>query len=418
MSPRSWAVCALAVLVVGVAVAAAVTIPWHRPPAPRADQLAALGQLPHDQVTRARAFHSALRPGTYSALAVSLIVALVLGLTPLGARLVTTVGRPFGDSWIAQAVLGGLIVVLLGTLLTLPLAAWQHTIVVRYGISTQSWGGWALDLLKSYAVGAVLGGLALLGFYTVVRLAPHWWWAWAAAGAFLLVVLLSFVLPVVVEPIFNTFTPMTEGPLRTELLALADRDGVPVRDVLVADASRRTTAVNAYVSGFGPTRRIVVYDTMVKEATPDEVVSVTAHELGHAKDKDVLLGTLLGALGTAAAVIALYLLGSWGGLLRLAGVGAIGEPRAIALLLAVATLAGLAAGPAQAFVTRRIEARADAHALALTGDATTFEGMQRRLGTVNLSDPDPPRWEYLMSASHPSTVERMAAARAWARGQR
>ena len=93
-------------------------------------------------------------------------------------------------------------------------------------------------------------------------------------------VLLSFVLPVVVEPIFNKFTPMADGPLRTELMALAARDGVPVRDVLVADASRRTRAVNAYVSGFGPTRRIVVYDTLLTEATPDEVVSVAAPRAG------------------------------------------------------------------------------------------------------------------------------------------
>jgi len=223
---------------------------------------------------------------------------------------------------------------------------------------------------------------------------------------------------VLVEPIFNKFTPMADGPLRRELIALADRDGVPVRDVLVADASRRTRAVNAYVSGFGPTRRIVVYDTMLTEATPDEVVSVVAHELGHARDNDVLTGTALGALGTAAGVIVLYLLGFWPWLLRLAGVSSIGEPRAVGLVVAVAALAGLVGGPAQAFVSRRIEARADAHALALTGDPATFEAMQRRLGTVNLSDPDPPTWEYLMSASHPSTVERMAAARAYARGAR
>src|SRR5690606_19325686 len=117
-------------------------------------------------------------------------------------------------------------------------------------------------------------------------------------------------------------------------------------------------------------------------------------------------------------VIVLYLLGSWAGLLRSAGVTSIGEPRAIALLIAVSTLAGLAAAPAQAFVSRRIEARADAHALALTGDPATFEAMQRRLGSVNLSDPDPPAWEHVLFGSHPSTVERMAAARAYARGAR
>ena len=423
MTPRLWAAVALGALLVAVLAAALLTIPWHRPPAPRADQLDALRQLPSDQVARARSFHTDLRPGSYGAMALSLLAALVLGLTPLGARIVTWAGRPFGDHWMAQAVLGGFAVLLLVEVITLPLAAWRHAVVARYGLSTQTWGGWAVDLLKSYAVGAVIGGLALLGFYTVARLAPRWWWAFGAIGAAALVVLLSFVLPVLVEPIFNRFEPMAAGPLRTELMALAERDGVPVRDVLVADASRRTRAVNAYVSGFGPTRRIVVYDTLLTEATPDEVVGVVAHELGHAKDNDVLTGTLLGALGSAAGVIALYLLGSWTGLLRQAGVEetggrALGDPRAIGLLIAVAAVAGIVSGPAQALVSRRIEARADAHAMALTGDPATFEAMQRRLATVNLADPDPPTWEYLLSASHPSTVERMAAARAYARGDR
>ncbi|MEU4236687.1 M48 family metallopeptidase [Actinoplanes sp. NPDC026619] len=418
MTPRAWAAGTLVVLLVLLAVVAAVTIPWHRPPAPRADQLAALGQLPRDQVARAREFHSALRPGSYGAMAIGLLVTLALGLTPLGAWLVTQGGRPFGGNWIAQALLGGLLVTLAGEVVTLPFAAWRHTVVVRYGISIQSWGGWTVDLLKSWAVGAVIGAVALLGFYAVTHFAPRWWWAFGAAGAAVLVVLLSFILPVLVEPVFNKFTPMADGPLRSSLIELADRDGVPVRDVLIADASRRTRAVNAYVSGIGPTRRIVVYDTMITEATPGEVVSVVAHELGHAKDNDVLTGTILGALGTAVAVIALYLLGSWAGLLRLAGVDTIGEPRAIGLLLAVVSLVGVVAAPAQAFVSRRIEARADEHALVLTGDPATFESMQRRLGTVNLSDPDPPTWEYLYSASHPSTVERMAAARAYGRGER
>ncbi|GIE96798.1 M48 family metallopeptidase [Paractinoplanes rishiriensis] len=418
MTPRAWAIGTFVLLVVLLVVFAAVTVPWQRPPAPRTDQLDALGLLPREQVERAREFRGELRPGSYAGMALGLLVALVLGLTPLGSWLVTQAGRPFGGNWVAQALLGGLAVVLVADVVTLPLAAWRHTIMVRYGISTQSWGGWTADLLKSWAVGAVIGGLALLGFYTITHFAPRWWWALGAVGAAGLVVLLSFVLPVLVEPVFNKFTPMADGPLRTELIELAARDGVPVRDVLVADASRRTRAVNAYVSGLGPTRRIVVYDTMLTEATGDEVVSVVAHELGHAKDNDVFTGTVLGALGTATAVIALYLLGAWTGLLSRAGVDSIADPRAIGLMLAVVTVAGLIAGPAQAFVSRRIEARADEHALRLTGDPATFEAMQRRLGSVNLSDPDPPAWEHIIFASHPSTVERMAAARAFARGAR
>ncbi|MFJ8578615.1 M48 family metallopeptidase [Micromonospora sp. NPDC093277] len=415
MSPRGWALLTLAGLAVALVVTAALLIPWQRPPAPRADQLAALRALPVEQVARGRAFHAALRPAGWSALAVGLVVALVLGLTPLGGRLVELAGRPFGGHWAAQAVLGGLAVMLLADLFTLPFAAWRHTVLTRYGLSTQGWGGWGVDLLKSYAVSAVIGALVLLGFYSVVRIAPRWWWAFGAAGAAGLVVLLSFVLPVLVEPVFNRFTPMEPGPLRSELMSLAARDGVPVRDVLVADASRRTRAVNAYVSGLGPTRRVVVYDTLLREATPEEVTSVVAHELGHAKDRDVWVGTLVGALGAAAAVVALYLLGSWPPLLRLAGVESVAQPRAFPLLIALITVAGLVATPVQALVSRRVEARADAHALALTGDPATFEAMQRRLAGVNLADPDPPRWEYLWSASHPSTVERMAAARAYAR---
>jgi STE24 endopeptidase len=193
---------------------------------------------------------------------------------------------------------------------------------------------------------------------------------------------------------------------------------VPVRDVLVADASRRTTALNAYVSGLGPTRRIVIYDTLLREAPPEQVRAVVAHELGHAKRGDVLTGTLIGAFGAAAGVCALYLLGSWAGLLRRAGVESIVDPRGLALLVAVTTLAGLVALPLQNALTRRIEARADAHALALTDDPSTVEQMEARLATTNLADVDPPRWHYLIFASHPSIVERMAAARAHARGER
>jgi STE24 endopeptidase len=340
---------------------------------------------------------------------------LVLGLTPIGARIVELVGRPFGGHWLARAVLGGLAVVLIGELVTLPFAVWRQRVLREYGLSTQDWGAWAVDVLKMYAVGAVIGAVALAGFFTVTRLFTHSWWAVAAVGAAALTMLLTFVFPVLVEPLFNKFTPMEAGQLRTDLMALAERDGVPVTDVLVADASRRTRAVNAYVSGLGATRRIVVYDTLVREAPEAEVRSVVAHELSHAKSSDVFTATLIGALGAAAAVCVLYLFGSWTPLLRRAGVDSISEPRAVALLVALVAVAGLLAGPAQAFVSRKVEARADAHALALTDDPATFEAMMSRLAIVNLADVDPNPLEHWLFASHPSIVQRLAMGRAWAR---
>jgi STE24 endopeptidase len=411
-----WAVLLLVGTVAAIAVVAARRVPWDRRPVARVDRLAALAQLPPDQVARGRAYRAAVRPATYASLVLGLVVVLALGLTPAGARLVDLVAAPLGGYWLAAAVLGGLAVVFAGQLVTLPLAARRHAIAVRHGLSRQTWRAWGADVLKAYAVLAVLVAAALAAFFTIARVLPQWWWVPAAAGAAGLVVLLSFIFPVLVEPLFAKFTPMPPGELRSALMRLAERDGLPVREVLVADASRRTRTVNAYVSGLGPTRRIVVFDTLLSEAPPEQVKAVAAHELAHAKHRDVVTGTLLGALGAATSVIGLFLLGQWEALLSAAAVGSVTEPQAVALLVAVVAAAGAVTGPAQAMVSRRLEARADAHGLALTGDPEAFSAMHARLAGLNLADPDPPRWEHLLFASHPSTVERMAAAQATVRG--
>jgi STE24 endopeptidase len=299
----------------------------------------------------------------------------------------------------------------------LPLDAWAESVRRRYGLSTQTWGTWLVDVAKSYGVALVITLVVLFGVFALIRWSPQWWWAWGAAAGALLVVVVSFAYPVVVEPVFNKFTPLQEGPLRTSLLDMAERDGVPARDVLVADASRRTTALNAYVSGFGATRRIVVYDTLIKKASPDEVRLVVAHELGHAKRGDVLLGTLLGALGAATLVCVLALALRSEGLLRRAGVSSAGDPRALALLLAIVAVIAAVSGPVQVLVSRRIETRADVHALDLTRDPQTFVEMQRRLSVTNLSDLDPPPLVFGLFATHPTGPQRIALARDWARLQ-
>ena len=411
MTPRWWALVALVALAVALTVAAITLVPWRVPSPTRAARAAALRDLPTGVVTRGRALHAALRPSSYGSLLAGLVVPLLLGFTPAGARMVAWVAQPFGGHWLVEALLGGLVILMMVWLVSLPFAAWRHTVLRDYGLSTQDWGSWAVDLLKGWAVGAVTGAVVLAGFYTLTRVAPGWWWAFGAVAAPALVVLLSFVFPVLVEPVFNRFTPMPAGSLRDELVAMAARDGMPVREVLVADASRRTTGLNAYVSGFGATRRIVVYDTLLREAPAGEVRSVVAHELGHAKDRDPEVGALLGAIGAAVAVVALYVLGQWDALLRRAGVDSIGSPRALGLVLAVVAVAGLVSGPVQNLVSRRVEARADQHALRLTGDWAEFAAMQLRLAEVNIADVHPPRIEYLLFATHPDTVERLAAAR-------
>ena len=231
------------------------------------------------------------------------------GLRPLGADLELELARrlaggrvrarlqPLGRrGWSAGCRAGGgcgwcsrsCVVVLIGRVITLPFAVLLRRHVLDNGLSNQGWSGFAADVVRTEAVSIVATSVLLV---VLVGCARRWPRAWpAVAGGLLgaLVLLGSFVYPVLVEPIFNDFEPLPDGPLRTEVLELAEREGVPVDDVLVADASRRTTTLNAYVSGFGGTRRVVLYDNLVDDVPRDEALSVVAHELAHAKHDDVL----------------------------------------------------------------------------------------------------------------------------------
>jgi STE24 endopeptidase len=371
--------------------------------------------LPADVVDRASAFAAALRPASLANLILSLAVAAVLGLTRLGGRLVRAVAAPLGGGWFWQVVLGTLALTVIGYLVTLPLAVYGEVVRHRYGLSTRSWPLFARDVVVSAGIDAGLTALVLVVLVALVRRTPRFWWMWAAGAAAALVVVGSFLYPVVIEPAFNQFASLPAGALRTEILDLADRNGTPVQDVLVSDASRRTTGLNAYVSGFGSTRRVVLYDTVLKTLPDDEIESIVAHELGHVANDDVLTGTLIGALGAAFGVVVLGLVLSWTPLLRRAGADGPGDPRAIPLILFLVAVGMLLATPMQNLVSRHIEARADAHALNLTHDPAAFVSMQQRLAETNLAEPDPPSaWQWFFG-SHPTTAERVAMAGDWVR---
>lgn len=416
VTSRAALVVTTLVLVVALGVAVALLVPWR--PMPLHGLTAAPADPARDfsaaQIAREEAYHAAVRLPAYTSLVVGLLVAAVLGLTPLGARLVSAVAAPFGGGWWWRVLLGTVALTGVGRLLTLPWDAWSESVRRRYGLSTRSWPAWGVDILKGYAVGLVLTVAVLVLVVGLARWQPQWWWATGAAAGAALVAALSFAFPVVVEPVFNDFTPMPDGPLRTSLLQLADVDSVPVDDVLVADASRRTTSLNAYISGLGATRRIVVYDTLVERAPADEVRLIVAHELGHAKEHDVGWGTVLGALGVASGICALALLGRWSWLLERAGVDALGDGRAVALVLALVAVLGFAAGPGQNLLSRRIETRADVHALELTRDPEMTVAMQRRLSVTNLSDLTPSPLVFGLFATHPTGPQRIALARDWA----
>lgn len=364
-----------------------------------------------DLVARGNAFAAEVRPPTYLALGVGLAVVLWLGLTRRGLRVVrVAVGRL--RWWWLQAPAAVLVVTVAAWLATLPLGVWREVVLRRWGLSTQDWPGWLLDEAKGIGLTVALVGLGLVLLVGVARLLPRWWFVPAGLGAGALVFVMSFVYPVVVEPVFNDFRPMERGDLRTSLVALADEDGVPVDEVLVADASRRTTALNAYVSGLGATRRIVVYDNLLEEPD-DQVRSVVAHELGHADDEDVLLASTIGAAGTTAAIGALALILS-AGWLRRRGVEGARDPVVAATVVALSGALTLVGSPVESLVSRQVEARADLHALELTRDPQAMIEVQQNLAVRNLADLDPPWLVYAMFATHPTSGQRIAMARQWA----
>jgi len=349
-----------------------------------------------EQVERARRYH---RP-----LYVALLLDVTLGLAVLSVLAFTRVG-----SWLYDAVPGAAfsaLVVALSATVRLPLGFWRgHVHEQRWGFSTQSARGWLVDRVKRLAVTLVLTSGAVLGLAALARWLPSRWPLVAAPAAAVFVLLVGFAAPVVLEPLFNRFAPLRDVELADRLRALARRAGVPVRDVLVADASRRTRKVNAYVSGLGATRRVVLFDTLLREAGPRQVELVVAHELGHRRARHVAKGTLVAMLGAAATVAVLWALVSHPGDLRNAPI----------VLLVVAALE-LAALPAGAALSRRWEREADRFSLDVTQDVDAFETAHRDLAAANLGDLDPPRSVYALLFTHPTAPERIAAGRAWARG--
>jgi STE24 endopeptidase len=349
-------------------------------------------------------------------LALDLGLLALLSFTVLGDRLYAiTDGWP----WWARCLAFSLGVLTLTAALRLPLAFWTGYLHEHaWALSTQSLGDWSLDRLKALAVTLLLGVSALLGLIAAGRAWPLAWPLIVATAAAFVVLLLSFIGPVLLEPLFSRFTPLADRALAVSLQTLATRAGVPVRRVLVADASRRTHKLNAYVSGLGRTRRLVLFDTLLEEATKQEVELVVAHELGHRRARHVVKATLLGMLGAAVFVACLWAVLRLPALRSVLGITGAGDPRVVPFVLLLGSLFSLASSPLGAGLSRHWERQADAFSLELTRDPATFESTHRRLALANIADLVPPRIFYLAWFSHPTPPERIAAARALRQGRR
>jgi STE24 endopeptidase len=402
VSERRWSLVALLVGTIAFVAVAAWRIPWHPVPGGTPAPASVTSVFDAAQIARANAYSDPARHLAWASLGVSLAVTCLLGFTPLGARLA---GRLCGWWWV-RVLVAVLALALVGRLVTLPFAIVGHHRSLAYGLTGESWGPWAVDQVKSVLLSVVISGLTVV---VLVGCARRWSRAWpVVAGTLLgaLVMLGSFVYPVLVEPAFNHFTSLPDGPLRTQILQLAAAEHVHLDDVLVADASRRTTTLNAYVSGYGSTRRVVLYDTVLRDLPRRQILAVVGHELTHARHDDVLTGSVLAALGTLGGVGLLGLVLQ----LRRRRSGALGEPTVVPLLVALLAVGTLLSSPINNGLSRLVETRADVGGLEATHDTTAFVTMQKQLALHSLCD-DPPSWSQFWFGSHPTTLQRVAIAR-------
>ena len=312
--------------------------------------------------------------------------------------------RPGSAIHRVRPLVAGALLAPAATAAALPVAAVSRQRGIDVGPVPRSLPGWAWDVVLDGLIGAAFAGVGAAFAMWLVRRSPQRWWLPAAGLVVAFAVALTTLQPVVLDPLFNRFTPLPAGPVRSDVLALAERSGVDVGEVFVIDASRRTTAANAYVAGLGTTKRVVLYDTLVEDFPRAEVRQVVAHELGHVHHRDVSKGLLwVAVVAPVAMFAAAQLTRRLGGTLP-------------ALALSVAVLVPLVTAISNQ-LSRPVEARADAYALRLTGEPEPYIAFERRIALRNVSHPEPPGLATFLLATHPPVLERIGLGVAFSRSR-
>ncbi len=345
----------------------------------------------------------------FASLAVTLILFLLIIYTGAAKRLDAVVAARI-KLYPLRVLLYFVVLFIVYTAVFFPVSYYRsHVIEHRYGFSTRTFGTWIGDWAKSGAVSLVLGAVLVVGLFCLMKGAPRLWWIFATGGFAAYLAVMILLSPVLIDPIFNKFTPMKDEVLRGEIISLAAGAGIEVGDVLVMDASRRTTHTNAYFTGWGRTKRIVVYDTLLQGHTKQEVLAVIAHEIGHWKYNHIYKGFFIAVAGTVLALLIVRYAGAWLAVRMPLGTQNLASPAAMPLIILILYLCGIAAMPVSNAISRSFERQADRTALELTGDGKTFVEMQVKLAVKNASDVTPSPFFYFLFYSHPSAMERIAA---------
>ncbi len=301
------------------------------------------------------------------------------------------------------------------SLLMFPLTIYEGFLRERsYGLMNQSFGGWFKDALIGFVViGLLLGGPAYIILVAVVRRFPKTWPVWGTLVATLLVIFTSFIEPVFLAPLFNTYTPLANGPLKSSILSLARGNGISARDVYEENASKQSNRVSAFVSGFGATERITLNDNLLNRVSPGGVLSVMGHEMGHYVMHHIANGILFSLIVFAIAFALLRRLLTWG-VARFGGAWDVTQPDDVALLpfaVLVLALMSFLFTPIGNTFTRTQEFEADLYGLNAARQPDGEAEVDILLGEYRKLDPSP--LEEFLFYDHPSGRTRIRAAMRW-----
>jgi len=279
-----------------------------------------------------------------------------------------------------------------------------------YGLSTQSLGAWLGDEGKAVAVGIATTVPILWVLFWLINRSPRRWALWFWGALIPIIAFGIFVAPLVVDPLFNKFTPLPPGPLKTQIEALAAKAGIPNAPIFMVDKSRQTHTTNAYVTGIGSSARIVLWDTLLPPRTPpDQVVAIVGHEMGHYVLKHLYWGFLMSVVGLLlvlplAQKFLGWLLARYG---KRWGIDGLTDHAAVPAFLLTTTLLGFLLAPITNGVSREIEHQADVYGLRVTGNRPAMARAFVSLSEQNLSDPDPPAFIKFWLFTHPPLRERI-----------
>lgn len=283
----------------------------------------------------------------------------------------------------------------------------------QYGLATQDFSGWFGDALKSLLVSAIVVPPVLAVVYAAVRRAGARWWIWASGITFVFIVFSIMLAPVYVEPLFNTYKPLRDGPARDAVLSLARANGIPTDHVVEFDASRQTTRISANVAGFAGTTRVALNDNLLNKTSLPEIKAVLGHEMGHYVLNHHLRVTIYFTLVLAFGFwfthgLFDWSLARWGGRLKLEGRA---DPAALPLAFAILSIFLLLATPVANSIVRQMETEADAFGLNAAREPNGFAMAAMRLSTYRKIHPGP--LEEMVFYDHPSGYQRVHASMVW-----